>query len=151
PLALRKGCRVGLAIRNEAVAAPAAFESEFVDHDVYRVLQLEAGGRTYEVHSRPGVFAWDRLDGGTRALMETMQTATPDGVLGLGGGSGIGGVGACGQASEGAVTMVDADIVAVESARRTVAANGRTNCQVVLGDGADGLDSDAYDVVAVNP
>jgi len=47
--------------------------------------------------------------------------------------------------------MVDADIVAVESARQTVTANESDNCEVRLADGAGDLEAGAFDVVAVNP
>jgi 16S rRNA (guanine1207-N2)-methyltransferase len=112
---------------------------------------VEVRGQYVEVRSRPGVFSWDRLDAGTRALIETMQVGEADRILDLGCGSGIVGVAASKLAPDGYVTMVDADIAAVEAAKHTVAANGCGNCEVRLGDGAEGLESDIFDVVAVNP
>jgi 16S rRNA (guanine1207-N2)-methyltransferase len=153
-LAMRKGCRVGVAVRDEEASPrtlPAAFTSELFDHECYRVVDAEVRGRHYTVHSRPGVFSWDRLDGGTVALVETMEVGVSDHVLDLGCGNGLVGAVASVLAAEGSVVMVDADIVAVESARRTAAANGRTNCEVRLGDGAESLADGAFDVVAVNP
>ncbi len=123
PLAMRKGSRVGAVTRADGEGVrPKAFASEFFDHNRYHSFAVTTRGHTYEVHSRPGVFAWDRLDGGTSALIEAMQVTPGDRVLDLGCGYGIVGAVAA-NLGAGHVTMVDADIVAVESARRTVAAN----------------------------
>lgn len=152
PLLMRKGCRVAVAVRGAtSPLRPAAFGSELLDHEVFHGFTVELRGATYEVRSRPGVFAWDRLDPGTRALIDTLEVSPTDRVMDLGCGNGLVGVAAARMAPDGRVTMVDADIVAVESARRTVAANGVGHCEVLLADGASGLDSDAFDVVAVNP
>jgi 16S rRNA (guanine1207-N2)-methyltransferase len=151
-LAIRKGSRVGMAVRsNEAPPTPASFDSRLLDHRCYRTFAVDVRDHRVEVHSRPGVFTWDRLDGGTRALIETLKVDPTDRVLDLGCGHGIVGVVASALAPRGCVTMVDADIVAVEAAKRTVAANDCTNCDVTLADGATDLATDSFDVVAVNP
>jgi 16S rRNA (guanine1207-N2)-methyltransferase len=151
-LAMHKGSRVGVAVRgDEARSTPASFGSHLLDHRRYHTFSVEVRGHGIEVRSRPGVFAWDRLDGGTRALIETLKVDPTDRVLDLGCGHGIVGVVASALAPRGRVTMVDADIVAVEAAKRTVAANDCTNCDVTLGDGATDLATDSFDVVAVNP
>ncbi|MFN8584403.1 MAG: methyltransferase [Dehalococcoidia bacterium] len=147
PLAMRKGCRVVLGIRPEASRALA---DPLFDHAHFHRLEADVRGMTIEVRSRPGVFAWDRLDEGTRALAEAMEVAPGDRVLDLGCGNGVIGV-IAGRLGAGAVTMVDADVVAVESARRTVVANGIEHCEVLLGDGASELPPASFEVVAVNP
>lgn len=147
PLAMRKGCRVALGIRPEAAAPPADL---LLDHEHFHRFTVEVRGMTIEIHSRPGVFAWDRLDEGTRVLAETLQAGPAGRVLDLGCGSGVVGVVAA-RLGAGHVTMLDADVVAVESARRTAAANGIEGCEVLLGDGASALPDASFDVVAVNP
>lgn len=74
------------------------------------------------IASLPGVFSHGRLDDGTRLLLETVPRL-PGPLLDVGCGAGI--VGAW-YASGGSapVTLVDADALAVESARRTLALNG---------------------------
>ncbi|HIQ00645.1 MAG TPA: methyltransferase domain-containing protein, partial [Anaerolineales bacterium] len=53
--------------------------------------------------------------------------------------------------SEGWATLVDADVRAVEAARRTLTANGITNAEVVLSDVGAGLPAGTFDVVVTNP
>ena len=107
------------------------------------------GGQSYAVCSRPGVFSWDRLDRGTQMLLEALEVAPGETVLDLGCGYGI--VGLVAAEKAGTVYLVDADAEAVESARRTVALHGRSNCRVVAGDGVAAVDSVSFDVVATNP
>ncbi|MGE0226918.1 MAG: methyltransferase [Dehalococcoidia bacterium] len=150
PLAMRKGCRVALGER-PAVDAPRLEDDPLLDHGYFHRFTVELSGHAVEVHSRPGVFAWDRLDDGTRALAGTLEVAPGDRVLDLGCGSGLIGVVAARLARGIRVTMVDADVVAVEAARRTAAANGVERCESRLDDGASALPDAVFDVVAVNP
>jgi 16S rRNA (guanine1207-N2)-methyltransferase len=149
PLAMRKGCRVGLGIRPDGDTLPADADP-LLDHGHFRRFTVEVRGMAIEVCSRPGVFAWDRLDEGTRALAATIEVAAGDEVLDLGCGNGVVGVVAA-RLGAGRVTMLDADIVAVESARRTAAASGVERCEVLLADGARELPDASLDVIAVNP
>ncbi|MGE0133883.1 MAG: methyltransferase [Dehalococcoidia bacterium] len=150
PLAMRKGCRVALGVRPEAGASFPG-DDPLLDHRYFHRFNVELRGHAIEVQSRPGVFAWDRLDDGTRALVGTIEVEPGDRVLDLGCGNGLIGVVAARLAPGVSVTMVDADVVAVEAARRTAAANGIEGCEVRLDDGASALPDAAFDVVAVNP
>ncbi|MCP4540373.1 MAG: methyltransferase [Chloroflexi bacterium] len=84
--------------------------------------------------SKPGVFAWDRVDAGSAALVSAMEIEARDRVLDLGCGTGLAGLAAARSASEGHVVLADADARAVESARRTLEANGLTNAETLLSD-----------------
>jgi 16S rRNA (guanine1207-N2)-methyltransferase len=102
--------------------------------------------------SKPGVFAWNRLDAGTRALVQTMTIETTDRVLDLGCGTGLAGLAAARRADEGTVTLVDADIRAIESSQRTLAANDVDNAEVLISDCAAAVfDREPFDVVISNP
>ncbi len=165
----RGGSRVGCAIRDRLSAAgdpePAwrdnpttepreatdDFASPLLDHLTFHEFQCDVVGRSYRVFSRPGVFSWERLDAGTRALIEAMEVGARDRVLDLGCGTGIVGVVAADHARAGDVYLVDAHVDALASAERTASANGRTNCLVVASDSTSAVQEIRFDVVVTNP
>jgi 16S rRNA (guanine1207-N2)-methyltransferase len=139
----KKGFHVALAVRSADLEPPPP-----ADGYVTRTVTLD--GVETALVSKPGVFAWDRLDDGTAALVGAMEIGAGDRVLDLGCGTGLAGLAAArraasavhspsprrGGAGEGAghVVLVDADVRAVESARRTLEANGIANAEVLLSD-----------------
>ncbi len=152
----KKGYHVALAVR------PAGLQPlPPVDGYVTRTITLDDAETT--LVSKPGVFAWDRLDAGSEALVDAMEIGPHDCVLDLGCGTGLAGLAAArravhslpprrGEAGEqgrdaamardpsprrggaGQVVLVDADARAVESARRTLEANSIANAEVLLSD-----------------
>lgn len=141
----KKGYHVAMTVRPDGMTpSPPA------DGYVTRTITLDGAETT--LVSKPGVFAWDRLDDGTAALVDTMDIGVRDRVLDLGCGTGLVGLAAARRAVEGEVFLVDADVRAVESARRTLAANGITNAEVLPSDCASALfGQEPFDVVVTNP
>jgi len=120
------------------------------DHYQRRAIVLDGSGVV--LISKPGVFAWDRLDGGTERLVAAMEIGVGDRVLDLGCGTGLAGLVAARRAGPGSVVLVDSDLRAVRSARRTLEANRIANAEVVLSDGVSMVSEDApFDVVITNP
>jgi len=140
----KKGYHVAMAIRPPGRDYPLP-EPAYAAHTVV------VDGVETTVVGRPGVFAWDRLDEGTRALIEAMEVGPAERVLDLGCGTGLVGVAAARRAPQGRVVLVDVDLRAVEAARRTLEANGIVNAEVCLSDGGDNLPAGSFDVVATNP
>lgn len=97
---------------------------------------------------RPGAFAWDRLDDGTAGLIRSMEIRPDEVVLDLGCGTGLLALAAARRG--GRVTAVDADLRAVESARRTLAANDAVG-EVLISDCAQAVLDRRFDVVLCNP
>jgi len=132
----KKGYHVALAVR------PARLQPlPPVDGYVTRTITLDDVETT--LVSKPGVFAWDRLDAGSEALVDAMEIGPHDCVLDLGCGTGLAGLAAARRAvylpspcrgGAGQVVLVDADARAVESARRTLEANSIANAEVLLSD-----------------
>ena len=126
-------------------------------------LQVDPQGDGYATHTitlddvettlvgKPGVFAWDRLDDGTAALVDAMEIETGDIVLDLGCGTGLAGLSGARQASRGQVVLVDADVRAVESARRTLEADETAKGEVLVSDCGSGVLDRHFDVVVTNP
>lgn len=140
----KKGYHVAMALRpagrDYTIPLPA-YETHVVDVD----------GVPTQVVGKPGVFAWDRLDRGTQALIGAMEIGPTEEVLDLGCGTGLVGVAAARRAHLGRVILIDIDLRAVEAARRTLEANGVTNAVVALSDCGLDLPGGQLDVVVTNP
>jgi 16S rRNA (guanine1207-N2)-methyltransferase len=205
----KKGYHVALTVKPADLQSPP-----FTDGYVTRTIILD--GVETALISKPGVFAWDRLDAGTAALVGAMEIGARDRVLDLGCGTGLAGLAAArrvvlpsprigggagggggtpqapsppgplsqndwerekrvsptrsappqsppilggklpstsilGEGSGGQVVLVDADVRAVESARRTLEANGISNAETLLSDCGSAILERRFDVVVANP
>lgn len=131
----------------------SAFDMKWLDHQAFLEFSAEIGGNTVTACSRPGVFAWDRLDEGTRLLVERMRINLGDSVLDLGCGNGIVGLMAAKLAVGGNVVLLDSDAEAIRSATRSVEANALTNCTILPSDAGSAVKSSSvdFDVVVTNP
>jgi 16S rRNA (guanine1207-N2)-methyltransferase len=141
----KKGYHVAMTLRPTGMTPPGLQDSY-----VKRMIMLD--GVATALVSKPGVFAWSRLDRGTARLIEAMEIGRGDRVLDLGCGTGLAGVAASRRAPQGEVVLVDADLRAVRSARRTLEANAVYNAAALLSDGASQVaTTDPFDVVITNP
>ena len=140
----KKGYHVALAVRPPDREVP-------LPEPTYQAHAIRLDGVETTVVGKPGVFAWDRLDEGTRALVAAMEVSATDRVLDLGCGTGLAGVAAARRAAEGWVALVDVDLRAVEAARRTLAANDIPNAKVLLSDCGTDLAAGSFDAVITNP
>ncbi|HEY4688981.1 MAG TPA: methyltransferase [Anaerolineae bacterium] len=140
-VAYGKGHRVAVAVRPDRVAEN--------DGDGFAETQVDVRGSRWRVVSGPGVFARDRLDEGTRRLIEAMTFRAGESLLDLGCGCGIVGLVAAQMGSR--VTYVDANAAAIEATRRTLTANGIRDADVIWSDCASAVADRHFDVVATNP
>ncbi|MBN1178271.1 MAG: methyltransferase [Anaerolineae bacterium] len=140
----KKGYHVAMALRppDRAYALPGPG---------YAMHTVTVDGVETKVVGKPGVFAWDRLDDGTAALIAAMAVGPTERVLDIGCGTGLAGLAAARRAPHGHVVLSDVDVRAVEAARRTVSANGVVNAEVQLSDGGAGLPDRSFDTVIANP
>jgi 16S rRNA (guanine1207-N2)-methyltransferase len=111
----------------EASKPRATAEFHLQDYEV--AWQTEFAGQAVELLSLPGVFAHGRLDEGTALLLEAIESLRPAGrILDFACGSGV--IGLCvlkAAQDEGPgldVTLLDSSSLALESSRRSLAANG---------------------------
>jgi len=141
----KKGYHVAMTVRPERMELPP-LQAGYVTHRVV------IDGIETSLVSKPGVFAWDRLDEGTARLIDSMTVGAGDRVLDLGCGTGLAGLAAARRVPNGAVVLVDTDLRAVRSARYTLQANGVANADVRLSDGVSQVISQRpFDVVIANP
>src|SRR5271156_4433727 len=108
---------------NRTSAEPGEFQLQWLKHEEFLQFPIDIRGKRLTVGSRPGTFAWDRLDEGTRLLIEHMAIHTSDAVLDLGCGTGIAGMIAATIASSGHAVLLDADAEAIRSATQSIEAN----------------------------
>lgn len=152
-LGYRGGHRVGMATRPDAPAARTGdFDTPWLDPERFHTFRADVPGGACKVFSRPGVFSWDRLDRGSQALLEVMEVGRAERILELGCGYGIVGTAAARAAPGAQVTMVDVDVEAVRSTRRTADENGvGDRCEVLASDAADAVADRRFDLVLANP
>jgi 16S rRNA (guanine1207-N2)-methyltransferase len=136
----KQGYHVALAVKEGAQTweASEGFQNLVVDVDDVPTRLV----------SQPGVFAWDRLDDGTAALIRAMEINTGETILDLGCGTGLLAVAAARRGAQ--VTAVDADLRAVESARCTLEAN-QIGGEVLISDCAQAVLDRRFDAVLCNP
>lgn len=144
-IVFKKGYRVAVCLKDGGTIVPQT------DYHRWHEFSAEVRGRVYRFVSKPGVFSWDKLDAGTRVLIETMKIRPGDTALDLGCGYGIIGLIAAEKAHQGRVYLADSSVVAVEASRRTLALGGVTNAEAYLSDGAAAVRDVRFDVVVTNP
>ena len=110
----------------------------------------ELRGQRLRFATRFGLFSPRAVDEGTRLLLDHIEVNATDDCLDLGCGYGAIGLTLARLAPQGHTVLVDRDVVAVEYARRSVAANGLANAEVLLGDGFEHLGERGFDLVASN-
>jgi 16S rRNA (guanine1207-N2)-methyltransferase len=111
-----------------------------------------ADGDYREFLSRPGLFAYGRLDDGTRALLDVLEVRPNERILEIGCGCGVAGIIAAlrsGHASQ--LTMIDSNARAVAVAQANVQRHQVSNATVMVSvDGAE-LPGREFDLVVANP
>lgn len=120
------------------------------DYRAWQRTTVEVSGVAFAVATKPGVFAHGRTD--PAAVMLAEQVEVPGGatVVHFNCGNGLAGTAAAASGRAKRVLLADRNVVSVEAARRTLAANHVTNAEVYLGHGATALPHDTtVGVVAI--
>ncbi|MDB4899914.1 MAG: ribosomal small subunit methyltransferase, partial [Gemmatimonadetes bacterium] len=105
----------------------------------WRLYTVTVSGRSYELATKPGVFSHGRLEPAALLLATQMNVAAGDVAVHLNCGSGLAGTVASLSGGASRVLLTDRNVLSVEAARRTLAANGVRDAEVQLGHGAQSL------------
>jgi 16S rRNA (guanine1207-N2)-methyltransferase len=120
-------------------------------HEVSFQVRLDEQ-RSARFLSRPGTFAYGRLDDGSRALAAEMEVRPGDRVLDVGCGCGTNGVIAGLRGGPSChVAFVDSNLRAVSLAEHNARANGVSSFEVVASSRVEGLPQKSFDVALANP
>jgi 16S rRNA (guanine1207-N2)-methyltransferase len=130
-------------------AAPAWLAEPGIAPGTWGRFVVAEGGIDLVFETLPGVFSADRLDEGTRLLLEHLDVPAGAAVLDAGCGAGVIGV-VAGRRGAGSVTMTDVSLLAVAAARRNAGLAG-TPAEVVAGDVYGGVAARRFDLIVSNP
>jgi 16S rRNA (guanine1207-N2)-methyltransferase len=83
-----------------------------------RPIEMSVADQTYRVNTQPGIFSWDRVDDGTRFLIEHFEKLRGGSrILDAGCGYGLLGLAAISHFSPARLVLVDTDLLAIVCAR----------------------------------
>jgi 16S rRNA (guanine1207-N2)-methyltransferase len=150
-LAYKKGNRVAQFIKRpenipeiEWAHSPGIYPGSWVEFTTMLC------NHNFIIRSLPGVFSYDKLDEGTKMLVEAAEAAGAANVLDMGCGYGVIGLVASAQGA-GTVHMVDNDLLAIAACVETLSVNGVTKAQVFAGDLLAPVLFNKYDLILSNP
>lgn len=130
-------------------------EHYFVEHPKskarFGIIQACLRGKRFEFLTSSGVFSKEKIDLGTRLLIECMLLPKKGGVLDLGCGYGAVGISAAAFNPDLRVVMVDVNYRATWLARQNVQRNCIFNAEVKRGNLYEPLEGYVFDCVLSNP
>jgi 16S rRNA (guanine1207-N2)-methyltransferase len=150
-LGYKKGNRIARFSKgNEPGTLPGWAEQPGISPHTWNKVNFSLNGQDFELCSLPGVFSFDRLDPGTRILLENMQITNGAQILDVGCGYGVIGI-VCSLSGAAQVDMVDSNLLAVAAARKNVEMLGLDNARVNPSDVLSALQGKQYDLILTNP
>lgn len=115
------------------------------------VIKAKLHGEDFVFHTTWGLFSPEKIDEGTKMLINAINPKEDDIILDLGCGYGAIGITLAKLAPKGKVHMTDKDFVAVEYAKKNAELNNVTNTLSYLSNGFDQIPKDVkFDIIVSN-
>lgn len=130
-------------------STPSTAPSSLYDYYRWRTITLTLRGRSITCFTKPGLAWTDEVDPAALLLASQMRIEPGDQVMAFNCGDGPAGITAATLATAGQVTLLDANVVALEAHRLAVEANALKNVTVLAGSGTRGLQGAALADVAL--
>jgi 16S rRNA (guanine1207-N2)-methyltransferase len=115
----------------------------------WQEFDLSLGEDPVTLETMPGVFAGDRLDAGTRLMLEHLHVEAGTRVLDVGCGAGVIGIRAS-RLGASSIDLVDANLLAVAAARRNLR-RLEINGRALASDVYSAVAGERYDLIVSNP
>lgn len=115
-----------------------------------RSIEEKIRGIAFKFRTKAGVFSKDKVDEGTKLLLEKFNIKKGDEVLDLGCGYGPMGI-VAGKISGGKVTFVDSDIRAINLTKENIRENKILNSKTLISDGFLELEGRKFDLILTYP
>jgi 16S rRNA (guanine1207-N2)-methyltransferase len=150
-LGYRKGSRLTRFVKKQPFPAWPDWANEpGIALNSWYKLDISLGERSYHLFSLPGIFSYDRLDGGTQFLLENITIPRGARLLDLGCGYGI--IGLVGRLS-GAVSadLVDANLLAIAASRKNFSEYDLPTTSILASDALQAVRDREYDLILTNP
>jgi 16S rRNA (guanine1207-N2)-methyltransferase len=119
-------------------------------HDFRRFADI-LRGREFTFITDAGVFSRDRIDRGTRLMLESVELDGASKILDLGCGYGVIGVVAAKLLPNSSVTMVDVNDRGVKLSRWNIELNKVNNAVALCSDGFSAIGEQHFDLILTNP
>jgi len=146
----RQKHRIGRFVRRDDPGdLPSWAQEEGIGPGSWRQVDMEIAGQMVTLETQPGVFAADRLDAGTRLLLDHLEVSPGSRVLDVGCGAGAIGIAASLHGAS-AVDLVDANLLAIAAAARNLERLGISG-RAIASDVFDAVSDKKYDLIVSNP
>lgn len=103
------------------------------------------------INGLDGVFSPNRIDRGTKLMLENISISNEDKVLDLGCGTGVVGISIAKKIGISNVVMVDIDSKAVECSRRNLELNNLSDIKLIRSNGFEMIEDTDFTLILSNP
>ncbi|MCU0487565.1 MAG: methyltransferase [Anaerolineales bacterium] len=150
-LGYKKGNRIGrFTIREQPKGSPEWATRAGIAPHSWIEFDCGIGGKNLRMFSLPGIFSSDRIDAGTRVLVESINIPRGAQVLDLGCGYGLVGIYAAGAGAE-TTDLIDVNLLAIAATRKNLSYHQIQTARVWASDALEAVGDQRYTHILTNP
>jgi len=150
-LAYKKGNRIARFVKRDNNLPPLSWlHSPGILPRSWIEFEAELPSGVLQLRSLPGIFSSNKLDEGTRLLLQHLEIPSGAGVLDLGCGYGVIGLQVA-RTNAARVDLVDNNLYAVAAAQENIRMSGLKNAQAFPSDALEAIRDRHYNLIVTNP